>query len=140
MIEASQQIVLALEKATPLLPFSQLEEYKENTKQLEAMRKQLPALEARNQRTLQETEASQKLLRDEKQQIQQLREKHKTESGETQEQIEKRETEIENRDVALKELEKVNDSLAEQIMVQEELRGILCENLENILGENSKWH
>ncbi|KAH8376175.1 hypothetical protein KR200_006674 [Drosophila serrata] len=139
-IEASQKIVMALEKATPLMLFSQLDEYKENTKQLEAIRKQLPALEARNQKTLQEAETRKKLLRDEKQQIQQLREKHKTDSKDAQEQIEKRETDIKGRDKTVKELQNENETLAEQIEKQEHIRGILCENLEIILGENSKWH
>ncbi|KAH8351469.1 hypothetical protein KR059_003096 [Drosophila kikkawai] len=140
LIEDSQQIVVALEKATPLLTLSQLEDYKKNTKQLEVLRKQLPALEARNQKALKEAEAGKKLLLDEKQQIQQLREKHKTESKEAQEHIEQRETDIEGRGKAVTELQNENEALAEQIEKQEELRGILCENLEIILGENSKWH
>ncbi|KAH8281933.1 hypothetical protein KR054_004181 [Drosophila jambulina] len=139
-IEASQQIVLALEKATPLLPLSQLDEYKENAKELDSMREQLPALEARNQKILQEAEARKKLLREEQQKIQHLREKYEADSKLAQEQIEKRETEIEDRDKSVKELQTENEALAEQIEKQEYLRGILCENIENILGENSKWH
>ncbi|XP_016970997.1 golgin subfamily A member 5 [Drosophila rhopaloa] len=136
VIEASQQAATALEKATAALAPSKLEDYKESTKQLEAMGKQVPTLEASYQQRRQDSELKKKEISSCDQQYDTRKQKHDSEDRKLQKQLEQLQVDLRDRKSRMEDLETVVMELNQRNLGLEQLHGILSEHLCEALGEN----
>ncbi|XP_017004579.2 paramyosin [Drosophila takahashii] len=136
IIEASQQIVTALEKAKAVLPLSQVEAYKESSKQLEAMEKQLATGQANYQKRRQDAEAMRQELARGAQQYEARRQMNDAEHDKLQKALEKLKVEGEERLNRIKLLEDNISELEQENLGKEQLHAILSEQLAEVLGDN----
>ncbi|BFF95192.1 rootletin [Drosophila madeirensis] len=134
-IEANLNMVIEVEKALEVLPASLLDDYKENLKQQELMEKQLPALEAQNQKLLNEIDVNKTELQQSAEQFQTRKEKYDEECQKFQQQIDVHKTALEEQKRAEEERSKNLEMLQRQIEEQEAM-GKVIEEMLVALGKN----
>ncbi|XP_022221308.2 coiled-coil domain-containing protein 93 [Drosophila obscura] len=134
-IEANLNMVNEIEKALEVLPPNLLDEYKENLKQQELMEKQLPALEAQNQKLLNEIDANKVELRQSAEQFQMRKEKYDEECQRFQQQIDGRKAAFEEQKRAEEERSKNMELLQRQIQEQA-VKGNMIEEMLLELDKN----
>ncbi|XP_017069588.2 kinetochore protein Nuf2-B [Drosophila eugracilis] len=135
IIETSQQIVTALEKATAVIPLSKLEDYKESSKKLEAIEKQEHTLRTNYQERRQDVEAKKQELSLCDQQYEVMKQKHDVENEKLQKELEKLKVDCEKRDKGLEDLNNRLLEIDQKNSEQEKLHAIFCEQLSDALGE-----
>ncbi|EDW39890.1 GL16266 [Drosophila persimilis] len=136
-IETNLNMVNEIEKALEVLPSNCLDEYKENLKQQELVEKQLSALEAQNQKILNEIETNNVELQQSAEQFQICKHKYDEECQKLQQQIDARKTAFEEQKKTEEERTKNMEALQRQLQEQE-LMGKMIEEMFLELGKNGK--
>ncbi|XP_017134528.1 tropomyosin [Drosophila elegans] len=135
VIEASQEVVTALEKATAVLTTIKVEDYTESSKKLETVEKQVSALEANYQMRGLDSEVKKQELSSCDQQYDARKHKHDVEGQKLQKQIEMLQDELEEGKNRIDDLGTVLQELNQRNLGQHQLQGILSERLREALGE-----
>ncbi|XP_017059271.1 microtubule-associated tumor suppressor 1 homolog A [Drosophila ficusphila] len=136
VIESSQEVVSALEKATASLSLIKLEDHKDSCKELDSMEKQVPKLESNYQKQRQLLEAKKQELFTCGQQYESQKQNHNAEDQKLQKQLESLKFDMENNSKRLQEFDNRIMEIDQRTLGQEQLHAILMDHICKTLGEN----
>ncbi|XP_002036038.2 myosin-10 [Drosophila sechellia] len=136
MIENSQHIATALDKATAVLSQCKVDDYKESLKQLEAVEKQLPTWKVNYQKLLQDAEAKKQELALCEQRYEERNQENDAENHKLQNELKQLQVDVEDRKKRLEDLNNHLIELDQRNLEQDQLYAILSEQIHEALGQN----
>ncbi|XP_039502075.1 kinetochore protein NUF2 homolog [Drosophila santomea] len=136
IIENSQHIATALEKATTMISLCKLDDYKESCKQLETVEKQLPTCKVNYQKRLQDAEAKKQELALRDQRYEERNQENDAENHKLHSELNQLQVDVEDRKKRLEDLSNTLIELDQQNLGQDQLYDILSEQIHEALGQN----